>query len=505
MTDSGKPDDKQLHRSLAAIVITDVVNYSGMMSENEHLTLRLVQRDMDFLRKQCNRFEGEVLKSTGDGLLMTFDSAVNAVSCALRIQRGFAKAALSFPPEHRLQHRIGIHLGDIYLGNNDAMGDGVNVAARLQEKSEPGGVCISQTVYDVVKNRLGIQAVFLGPTELKNIREAVPIYKLLLEATESAGKGASGGLQFPGGRAALAAVGAGLAAVIILICIFAWPGNGEDEKPEPFDEDRSMARIHPESDDPHGDHRTGGYRPERHDPEDDPERRPGDEKRWKTLMPVLYPEKDGIGRWEMTPRGLVGFPDVKKDDSPTRFRLPVEIRGSYEIEIMFESMKEATVALVLCAGDRMIAAVVGGPDGKGGLHELHQDPFTENETTSDKARLEPNREHTLHALVKLHPEDRTTIVVSLDGKMIVDWTGPAKDLTMPDEWALDRKDCPGIGVHRHNVLFRNIRIRPVEGEGQVNILEEPRKSGRRFPILPGGRGGRRRPIFNRLRPESTQP
>ena len=114
---------------------------------------------------------------------MHFTSAVQAVACALEIQKQLPAVEGQVP----LQHRIGIHLGDVHLEDGDVMGDGVNIAARLQTQADPGGICISKTVYDVVKNRLAIQATFLGPRELKNITEAVPIYKILIEAQVGAG------------------------------------------------------------------------------------------------------------------------------------------------------------------------------------------------------------------------------------------------------------------------------------------------------------------------------
>jgi class 3 adenylate cyclase/Flp pilus assembly protein TadD len=164
--------------SLAAIVFTDIVGFSRLMSENERETLPRAKAELARLREICERHNGRVLKSTGDGLLMHFTSAVQAVACALEIQ----KPAFTAEGQDPLRHRIGIHLGDVSLEDGDVMGDGVNIAARLQTQADPGGICISKTVYDVVKNRLAIQATFLGPRELKNISEAVPIYKILIEA-----------------------------------------------------------------------------------------------------------------------------------------------------------------------------------------------------------------------------------------------------------------------------------------------------------------------------------
>ena len=169
-------------RTLAAIVFTDVVGFSARMHADEVATLALLQRDFAEMRRLCLDHEGTVLKTTGDGLLLTFTSAVQAVACALAMQRQFAAEAKDPGAANALQHRIGIHLGDILVQDQDVMGDGVNIASRLQSEAEPGGICISQTVYDVVKNKLQMQAVSLGARDLKNIAQAVPVYRLLLEA-----------------------------------------------------------------------------------------------------------------------------------------------------------------------------------------------------------------------------------------------------------------------------------------------------------------------------------
>lgn len=169
-------------RSLAAIVFTDVVSFSARMQTDEETTLRLLQRDFAAMRKMCAEHQGSVLKTTGDGLLLYFSSAVQAVACALTLQRHFAEQAKTQPAAETLTHRVGIHLGDVFVNDQDVMGDGVNIAARLQAEAQPGGICISQTVYDVVKNKLALHVTKLGPRELKNISEAIPIYRLLLEA-----------------------------------------------------------------------------------------------------------------------------------------------------------------------------------------------------------------------------------------------------------------------------------------------------------------------------------
>lgn len=162
--------------TLAAIVFTDVVNSTPLMVANEKQMMELLKRDFQLMSESCQRHEGQVLKSMGDGLLMYFVSAVKAVACAVEIQINVAKASTALPAEQILIHRIGIHLADVYFNGDDVLGAGVNVASRLQGKAQPGGICISQTVYEVVKNNLSLKITALGPVALKGITEPVPLY-----------------------------------------------------------------------------------------------------------------------------------------------------------------------------------------------------------------------------------------------------------------------------------------------------------------------------------------
>ncbi|MBL1174428.1 MAG: hypothetical protein FWK01_04805 [Pantanalinema sp. GBBB05] len=173
--------DLRGHRTLATVVFTDCVGFSARMSVDEDHTLDLIRRDLKLMKRICEQLEGRVLKFTGDGLLMCFSSAVKAVECAIEIQKEIAEQAAARSANDTLKHRIGIHLADIFITETDVMGNGVNIAARLQTEADPGGICVSQTVYDVVKANLHLETRYLGPRELKNIREVVPIYKILLE------------------------------------------------------------------------------------------------------------------------------------------------------------------------------------------------------------------------------------------------------------------------------------------------------------------------------------
>ncbi|UZQ54831.1 adenylate/guanylate cyclase domain-containing protein [Trichothermofontia sichuanensis B231] len=170
--------DVSEQRILSAIVFTDGVAFSARMAEDEEKTLRLIRRDLALMRKVCDSFEGQVLKSTGDGLLMSFNSALKAIECAIEIQKLLSDNAVTLPPDQVLAHRIGIHIGDVFISQGDVMGNGVNIAARLQAEAKPWGICISQTVYDVVRRDIPVEAKYLGPRHLKNIPEAIPIYEI---------------------------------------------------------------------------------------------------------------------------------------------------------------------------------------------------------------------------------------------------------------------------------------------------------------------------------------
>ena len=177
--DDSLPTLPQQNRRLAAVVFTDVVGYSTRMHADEAGTIAGVGADHSLMRKMCAEHGGEFLNSMGDGLMLAFPSAVNAVSYALRVQDAFAARRANLQERATLEHRIGIHLGDvILLDDGTVAGDGVNIAARLEAKAPSGGICISQTVYDTVKGMVLMKATFLGPEKFKNIAELIPIYHI---------------------------------------------------------------------------------------------------------------------------------------------------------------------------------------------------------------------------------------------------------------------------------------------------------------------------------------
>ncbi|MEM6452036.1 MAG: adenylate/guanylate cyclase domain-containing protein [Cyanobacteria bacterium P01_D01_bin.105] len=170
------PVHPHIQRTLAAIVVTDAVGFSKRMSQDEDKALGMINRDLQLIGELCEFFEGKILKTVGDGVLMYFVSAVQAAACAVEMQKTFAGFALSGQLEEHFTHRVGVHLGDIFFNETDMMGTGVNIAARLESEAHPGAICMSQVVYDVVKSRLELDASYIGELALKNIEEAVSAY-----------------------------------------------------------------------------------------------------------------------------------------------------------------------------------------------------------------------------------------------------------------------------------------------------------------------------------------
>src|SRR6266436_4218185 len=163
-------------RKLAAILHADVVGFSRLMGEDEagtHRALGELRRAVDPL---IGAHGGRIVGTAGDSLLADFSSVVDALSCAVEMQRAARAINDPIPPERRLELRIGVNLGDVIIDGDDIFGDGVNIAARLEALAQPGTVCISQTVYDQVRNKLDLDYRPLGSHRVKNIAEPVRAY-----------------------------------------------------------------------------------------------------------------------------------------------------------------------------------------------------------------------------------------------------------------------------------------------------------------------------------------
>jgi class 3 adenylate cyclase len=161
-------------RRLTAILAADVAGYSRLMGADEEGTHERLQAHLrDLIEPKITGHRGRIVKNTGDGFLAEFASVVDAVRCAVEMQRGMEERNAATPPEKRIEFRVGINLGDVIAESDDIFGDGVNVAARLEALAEPGRVFVSNTVYDQVRDRLSFYFEDLGDQQVKNITRPV--------------------------------------------------------------------------------------------------------------------------------------------------------------------------------------------------------------------------------------------------------------------------------------------------------------------------------------------
>jgi adenylate cyclase len=207
-------------RKIAAILVSDIVGYSRLAGADEDRILaRLRALRSDLIDPTIALHHGRVVKRTGDGSLIEFRSVVDAVRCAIEVQNGMVERNAGLPPERRIEFRVGVHLGDVVEeADGDLMGDGVNIAARLEGVCEPGAICLSEDAYRQVSGRLDMAVADLGPTQLKNIERPIRIYSLQV--------GIPAEVKPPEakGRSRLAVLVAGIAATTVLLAGLAAAG-----------------------------------------------------------------------------------------------------------------------------------------------------------------------------------------------------------------------------------------------------------------------------------------
>lgn len=171
--------EEPVQRRLAAIMAADVVEYSRLMEADEVGTLAdLKTRRKEVLQPLVAQYRGRIFKITGDGVLVEFGSPINAVQCAVELQRGMAAANGDLPEDRHVVLRVGINLGDVMIEGGDRYGDGVNIAARLEGIAEPGSILVSGTTYDHVRNKVDADFDDLGAQSLKNILQPVRVYRV---------------------------------------------------------------------------------------------------------------------------------------------------------------------------------------------------------------------------------------------------------------------------------------------------------------------------------------
>src|SRR5262245_4236784 len=168
----------RLERKLAAILHADVQGYSRLLGEDEVTTLRTVAAHLALMRSLVEQHGGRAVGSRGDSLLAEFPSVVDAVQCAVEMQQALTARNVDVPLGRRVEFRIGINLGEVVVEGEEIYGEGVNIAVRLEGLAEAGGICLSEMVYQQLKNKLALAYEDLGPQTLKNIADPVHVYRV---------------------------------------------------------------------------------------------------------------------------------------------------------------------------------------------------------------------------------------------------------------------------------------------------------------------------------------
>jgi adenylate cyclase len=192
--------DRQEHRverRLAAIFAADVAAYSRLMSHDEVETLRTLTAHREVMDRLIAEHRGRIANTAGDSVLAEFPSAVDAIQCAIAIQEALTQTTQEMPVEKRLQFRIGVHVGDVLVHGSDLLGDGVNIAARLESLADPGGICISEATFSYVRKAVPVGFTDLGPQTVKNIEEPIRAYALKVISPVPAGIAQTKPLSLP--------------------------------------------------------------------------------------------------------------------------------------------------------------------------------------------------------------------------------------------------------------------------------------------------------------------
>ena len=230
-----------MERRLAAILAADVVGYSHLMEQDETGTLAALNAHReDVINPGITEHNGRVVKLMGDGILVEFPSVVDAVQCAVQVQSGLAKKNANVPEELRMEWRVGINVGDVIVEGDDIYGDGINIASRLEGLAEPGGICISRSVFTQVKNKVDLGFASLGEQKVKNIAEPVVVFRVEL-SSDATIRRSEGRLRTRWWRSM--AVPAGVVAAVVMGAFVIWNYYGVSKAPQPLPDQPSIAVL----------------------------------------------------------------------------------------------------------------------------------------------------------------------------------------------------------------------------------------------------------------------
>src|SRR5258708_18509926 len=215
----GPVEERGPKRKLTTLLCADCAGFSRMMRADEEGTYRVLQDCSKLIDPLIGEHNGRIFGSAGDSVVAEFPSPVEAVRCATEIQEAIERLAAEFSEDRRMHFRIGINLGDVIIEGDDLIGDGVNVAARLQGLSDPGGICISGSVYEQIKNKLTLDCDDLGGQIVKNIADPVRVHRVRV-GPQAVSQPGTNRIVTPWG---IRLAGAGLIAFLLIAILIAYP------------------------------------------------------------------------------------------------------------------------------------------------------------------------------------------------------------------------------------------------------------------------------------------
>jgi class 3 adenylate cyclase len=456
--------NQQNQRILAAIVFTDVVGYSARMQIEEEKTIALVKRDLNALERICVSFDGRVVKNTGDGMFMFFTTLDGALKTATGFLEYLDTGQRTFTPDKRLEHRVGIHLGDVFMNGNDVLGDGVNMAARLMAEAQPDTICISYSAYEFIKNRTKLHPQFIGPRQLKGFKD--PITAVLLALRPPLGVLVPENVppaKDPMNISKLILyIGAPLTALVILIVSYLSLSKSEAEVDQTLDTPppvgpTTIPAISPIAPEPAPAPAT-------------PARAPEGQLTSKTdLLALIDTQRDAVrGTWMRSGNGItcnaagVDEPFIVTADSPSAARIafplaPSQIPREYDLNMAFtRNDGQASIAMIFVSGTgTAVFEVDAWARNMGGIQNVSGRQMLDSPESTFTQRFEPGRRYNVSLRVR---KEKITMVVDDKEMASLDTNGSNLSVQF---WSMPKNKPLGIGAFKSSVTFHSVDLVPV--------------------------------------------